>query len=117
MILAYIFGVMLGGGFMLWLIWELIKIFVKAVYYLTHMKKIKAEKKLEKKERELHQWQREQWVKETEEKRRRVQEKQAKQKEQRPLQGKEKDRRDAIKYGAEDWFERKYGETVDGEKI
>lgn len=85
--------------------------------YIKNRKKIKAEKKLAKKEKELYQWQREQWVKETEEKRRKAQEKQARQKEQKPLQGKEKDRRDAIKYGAEDWFERKYGETVDGEKI
>lgn len=112
MIIAYIVGVLLGGWLALWFIWQIITMLVRFIYYLTHRKQIKKEKVLAKKEKELNEWQREQWIKEGEERRRRAQEKEAKERRQ-----KEKDREEAIENGRYGWFEEKYGETVEGEKI
>ena len=60
MIIAYIVGVLLGGWLALWFIWQIITMLVRFIYYLTHRKQIKEEKRLSKKEKELHQWQRKQ---------------------------------------------------------
>lgn len=100
MIIGYIAGVLLGGAFALWLIWQAITLLVKFIYYLTHRKQIKKEKVMAKKEKELSEWQREQRIKEMEARRK-----------------KEDDREYAVEHEEYKWFEEKYGETVEGEKI
>lgn len=109
MITAYIVGVVLGGWLALRFLWDIIETTVKALYYITHRKKIKKEKELSKKEDELRQWRREQWMREIEEKKKKRQEMVEKRK--------EKDREYAIENGKYGWFKETYGETVDGEKI
>lgn len=66
MIIGYIVGALLGGWLALWFIWEILKILVKAIFYLTHRKQIKKEKMMEKKEKELNEWHREQRIKQME---------------------------------------------------